>query len=236
MASKPASASVYPGPGLRVRTRIPRVPPETVDRFRGVPTPDVSDALNRLYSMSPAIRPLAGPPALVGPALTVKCYPGDNLMVHKSLDLIRPGDVLVVDTAGSRTTAVVGDLIASKALHRGAAGFVIDGLVRDLGEIETVGIPVFARDTTPVGPLHRGPGELNHPVSCGGVVVLPGDLVVADSDGVVVVRRESAAEIAGRLEARAEALAAYVAAVKRGEFSTTWVDGALEDLGCEIHE
>ena len=124
----------------------------------------------------------------------VKLYPGDNLMVHKALDIAQPGDIIVVDT-GDSSNAVVGDLIARKAKHRGIVGFVIDGLARDLAGMKKVGLPVFARGITPRGPLHRGPGELNLPISCGGIVVHPGDVIVTDTNGVVVVGKEFADEI-----------------------------------------
>src|SRR5690606_30332237 len=123
--------------------------------------------LNRMYTMNPQIHNLVNNEPLFGPACTVKVFPGDNLMVHKSLDLAQPGDVVVVDTSGSRENAVLGDLVTTKAKHRGIAGFIIDGLVRDLPGMREVGLPVYARGVTPFGPLHRGPGELNYTISCG---------------------------------------------------------------------
>lgn len=133
----------------------------------------MSDLLNRLYTMSSAIR--AQTPAatrVAGLACTVKVFPGDNLMVHKALDLAEPGDVIVVDASSSVMTAVLGDMIATKAAHRGVAGLVVDGLIRDLPGIQQIpGMAVFARGVTPIGPLHRGPGEVNYAISCGGIVV-----------------------------------------------------------------
>jgi regulator of RNase E activity RraA len=153
-------------------------------------------------------------------------------MVHKSLDLAEPGDVVVVDTSSSMLTAVLGDLVCTKARHREIAGFVVDGLIRDLPAIRALGdFPVFARGVTPKGPLHRGPGEINHPVSCGGIVVNPGDVIVADLNGVVVVPRGIAAELLGRLRERASVETDYTAAVARGEFSNEWVDAALDSGG-----
>ena len=230
---RPHSAEMHPGPGFRYRAEITRPDPEIVDGFRAFDTPDVSDLMNRLYTMAPRIGPVIRPDdRLVGPACTVKCFPGDNLMVHKSLDLARPGDVIVVDTSSSAMTAVVGDLVSTKARHRGIAGFVIDGLIRDQPRIHALGdFPVFAAGITPLGPLHRGPGEVNFPVSVGGVVVNPGDIVVADGNGVVIVPRESAPDILDRLCRTAAAEAAYLAAVARGEFSNVWVDTMLADNG-----
>ena len=229
---------MYAGPGFRVRTDVERLDPDVIDRLRRYPTPDISDLMNRLYTMATAIRNVTRPELrVIGSACTVKVFPGDNLMVHKSLDVARPGDVVVVDASSSTMTAVLGDLVATKARHRGLAGFVVDGLVRDLPGIEALGdFPVFARGVTPIGPLHRGPGEVNFPISAGGIVVHPGDVVVGDENGVVVVPRENAVEIAERLEQRSAADAEYLASVARGEFSNAWVDGVLEEHGLRPDE
>lgn len=224
------------GPGFRLRREIERVPPDIVERFRTVDVALVSDLMNRLYTLRPGLRPIVPPTGgvLVGTACTVKVFPGDNLMVHASLDVARPGDVVVVDTAGATTNAVLGDMVANKARARGIGGFIVDGLVRDVAGMLEAGVPVFARGSTPRGPLHRGPGELNFPISCGGVSVSPGDLVMAGSDGVVVVPRDAAAEVLARAEAKMAREQEYVAAVRRGEFSNAWVDRMLEAGGCEI--
>lgn len=230
---KPKSAEMHPGPGFRVRYEFDRPDPEVVAGIGEFDTPDVSDLMNRLYTMATAIRNLTDDRLRVlGPALTVKCYPGDNLMVHKSLDLIQPGDVIVVDAGSSMMNGVIGDLISTKARHRGAAGVVVDGLIRDLPEIRALGdFPVFARGVTPIGPLHRGPGEINHPIAAGGIVVHPGDIIVGDPNGVVVVPQEVAHDLLTRLRARKEREAEYREAVKRGEFSNEWVDNLLFESG-----
>jgi regulator of RNase E activity RraA len=157
-------------------------------------------------------------------------------MVHKSLDIVRPGDVIVVDAGGSPMNAVLGDLVATKAKHRGVAGFVVDGLVRDLPGICEVGLPVYARGTTPIGPLHRGPGEINYPISCGGTIVNPGDVIVADPAGIVAVPRDVVAEVLRRLREHAAGQADYLASVQRGNFSNAWVDRLLEQTGCLVVE
>jgi len=236
VVSKPKSAEMHPGPGFRVRRWVERPPEDTLPRLARFETPTISDLMNRLYTMSSLIRNLTDPSlSIIGPACTVKVYPGDNLMVHKSLDIAQPGDVIVVDAANSGNTAVLGDLISTKARHRGIRGFVVDGMIRDLPHIQALGdFPVFARGVTPIGPLHRGPGEINHPVSVGGIVVQPGDIVVGDLNGVVVVPRAIAGDLIARLEAREAAESDYTAAVARGDFSNDWVDQILSNNGVRI--
>jgi regulator of RNase E activity RraA len=233
---KPKSAEMHPGPGFRIRHDVERPDPELVRALGEFDTPSISDLMNRLYTMSAEIRALTSPSdRIAGPACTVKVYPGDNLMVHKSLDVAQPGDVIVVDTGLSGETAALGDLVSTKAKHRGIAGFVVDGMIRDLPGIRELGnFPVFARGVTPLGPMHRGPGEINHPVSVGGIVVFPGDVIVGDQNGIVVVRKELAAELVARLLAQSEAEADYLAAVRRGEFSNAWVDTLIESSGAFV--
>jgi RraA family protein len=226
---------MHAGPGFRVRLDFPRLDSALMAAFREFATPDISDLLNRLYGMDPVIACLTGPQhSLCGPACTVKVFPGDNLMVHKALDVARPGDVIVVDSGGSAANAVLGDLVATKAKHRKIAGFIVDGLVRDLPGILEIDLPVFARGTTSVGPLHRGPGEINYAICCGGIVVNPGDVIVADAAGIVVVPQDIAAELLRRLQAHQQSNAAYLAAVRRGDFSNAWVDRILSEAGCPI--
>jgi RraA family protein len=233
--SKPKSAEINPGPGFRIQTSFERLGADFMEHFGEFDSPDISDQLNRLYALTSAIHCLTGSGhKVVGPACTVKVYPGDNLMVHKSLDIAEPGDVIVVDAGASRMNAALGSLISTKAQHRGVAGFIVDGYIRDLPEIAPLDFPVFARGTTPIGPLHRGPGEINYPICCGGVVVNPGDIVVADGFGVVIVPAENAVDILERLQAYQEKNREYFAGVKRGIFSNKWVDDLLDESGCII--
>ena len=231
MVGKPKSAEMRAGPGFRVREEISRPPADVVRGFGEMDSPEVSDFMNRLYTMSSEIQTMTpDSPSVVGPACTVKVFPGDNLMVHKVLDVAKPGDVVVIDSKSS--TAALGDLISTKARHRGIAGFVVDGLIRDLPDIRALGdFPVFARGVTPIGPLHRGPGEINYPIAAGGVVVDAGDIIVADGNGVVVVPQGFCVELLEQLRSREEAARAYSEAVARGEFDNRWVDAILEAGG-----
>lgn len=235
-STAPRSADLHPGPGFRIRLDFPRLDADIVGAFADFPTPEISDLLNRLYAIDSEIRCLSGSGRpLVGLACTVRSYPGDNLMVHKSLDVARPRDVVVIAASGGRSNAVLGDIVATKARHRGIAGYIVDGLIRDLPGIPD-DFPVYARGTTPMGPLHRGPGEINYPVACGGVVVNPGDVIVADDAGIVVVPRQVALELLGRLRAQAEGLATYFAAVQRGQFNNAWVDAQLLAQACPVED
>jgi len=237
MAKKPLSAEMFPGVGFRLKTDVPRPNRKLVDSFREFESPDISDQLNRLYAMVPEIRCLTrSDHTLVGPVCTVKVYPGDNLMVHKALDVAHPGDVIVVDASASTTNAVMGGLISLKAKARKIAGFIVDGFIRDLPEILPLDYPVFARGATPIGPLHRGPGEINFPICCGGVVVHPGDIVIADPAGVVVVPLDHAPEILARLIANRKRNKDYLADVARGKFTNDWVDDVLKSAGCVVND
>jgi RraA family protein len=231
-AKKPQSSEIHPGPGFRIRRAIERTPASLIARFREFETPDVSDLMNRLYTMDREIHNVTNDRSICGPACTVKVFPGDNLMVHKALDLVEPGDIIVVDAGGSRMNGIIGDLISTKAMHRGVAGFVIDGLIRDLPGVQETGLPVFARGITPIGPLHRGPGEINFPIACGGIVVNPGDLIVGDANGVTVVRKDIAEDLLARLVAQRESMSAYLENVRNGIFSNDWVDRMLDQQKC----
>jgi regulator of RNase E activity RraA len=237
LTGTPDSADLLPGPGFRICGGFQRIDPALVRRLSAFDTPTISDSLNRLYALDAGIQCLTAADRLCGFACTVHVYPGDNLMVHKVLDVAQPGDVVMINAHGGSAPAVnaaLGDLICTKARHRGIAGFIVDGLIRDLPGILKLDMPVFARGTTAVGPLHRGPGEINFPIACGGVVTSPGDVVVADRAGAVVVPQSFVSELVERLTLRTDRSRAYHQAVARGEFSNGWVDALLGSSGCLI--
>lgn len=188
-----------PGGGMRgyspvVPPRIgsppDRVGPAQLELLDGVPVADVSDAVGRLYTMAPALRPLYEPIAhTVGVALTVKAVPGDNLAVHGALGMVQEQDVLVVDWLGYTEGCGSGALSLIGPVERGLRGIVVDGGWRDVAELQERGVPVFGRGETAFSPAKNEPGEINVPVCCGGVIVEPGDVVVADGAGVAVIPR-----------------------------------------------
>jgi regulator of RNase E activity RraA len=163
--------------------------------FQDVPTTTLADLLGREQVMDIGIRPLWGPPPRVaGPAFTVSCPPGDNLMLHAAVYRAAPGSVIVVES-GDLDHALAGGNVCAVAHRNGVAAFVADGLIRDLGEVRELGFPVFARGIIPIPGVKKAVRPLDEPVRCGGVRVAPGDVVVADEEGVVVVPRARAEEI-----------------------------------------
>ena len=160
----------------------------TVEAYRQLPVPNIGDCMGRSVGAR-NLQPFHADSQLVlcGPALTVKVRPGDNLMIHKAIEMALPGDVIVVDGGGDLTQALIGGLMRTSALAKKIAGFVIDGAIRDLNEWAEGGIAIYARGNTLRGPSKDGPGEVNITVSCAGMVVAPGDLIVADADGVIAI-------------------------------------------------
>lgn len=188
-------------PLLRIRRRFARPPEAVVASLAGVATGHLVDAMGGRGCLSHAIRPLFPDNAsLVGVALTCHAGPADNLAVFAALDAARRGDIIVAGTDAFMATAVVGDLLLGMARNRGVAGLVTDGLVRDIPGLLEVGLPIFCAGVTANSPARNGPGSVGLPVVLGGVAVHPGDVLVADRDGVVVVPREQLEEIVARLE------------------------------------
>src|SRR6476620_8249372 len=165
-------------------TSVPKPAPDLIEGFRDAPTSVISDNLARLPG-AVGLRPFHRGSKLVGVAFTVRTRPGDNLAIHQALGLVGAGDVIVVDGGGDETRALVGEIMKDIAEQRGAAGFVIDGAIRDVAAFRASDFPCFARAVIHRGPYKTGPGIINVPVSVGGAVISPGDIVVGDEDGVV---------------------------------------------------
>jgi regulator of RNase E activity RraA len=173
-----------------------------LSRLAQLPTANVADAMDRLGVLDSRIKPVWAGATVVGPAYTVWTRAGDNKVVHEALGLAQPGDVIVVNGQGDESRALIGELMTERAKASGIAGFVIDGAVRDAKTIGAIGLPVFARAVTPAGPYKYGPGHLGRTVAVGGVAVAPGDVVVADADGVIIVPRAEAMQILAAAEAK----------------------------------
>lgn len=173
-------------------TGVPKPDKALLEGFRNAPTSIISDNLARLPG-AVGLRPFHRSGQLLGTAFTVRTRPGDNLAIHKALELVGPGDVIVVDGGGDETRALVGEIMKNIAQWKGAAGYVIDGAIRDADAFAAGDFPCFARAAIHRGPYKNGPGEINVPVSVGGMVVSPGDIVVGDLDGVVAFPQSVAA-------------------------------------------
>ena len=186
---------IYGKIGFRYIKDIERVDPEVVKQAYKYSAANLSDGLNKFYTMDCGIRQMFDSSKMVGTAVTVKVRSGDNLMLHKALELVKPGDVLVVETQGGYGYAVAGELMVRCMKEMGLSGLVVDGTVRDLEECKKIGMPIFARGTVCGAGDKTGPGEINFPIACGGVVVMPGDLVVGDKDGVVVVPKDDVQDV-----------------------------------------
>jgi regulator of RNase E activity RraA len=178
--------------GFRIREHIERPSKKLVEAFREVSTASITDAMGRFGAMESEIKPLFGGVRMVGPALTVKTRPGDNLMCHKANSLVEDGDIMVIDAGAYTRVAVWGELMTLIAKAKGCAGIVIDGAVRDSARIKEIGFPLFARAIAPCVGHKDGPGEINFPIQCGGVQVEPGDIIAGDDDGIAVVPAKDA--------------------------------------------
>jgi 4-hydroxy-4-methyl-2-oxoglutarate aldolase len=212
---------------LTIRRNIERPSERTLRALRGAPTGFVTDAFNGRGCLDYRIKPLTPDMKLCGPAVTAFCSPGDILAAMAILDFARKGDVIVIAAGAETNAAKIGDLWLAWAKRIGVAGIVCDGLVRDVAGLLRVGLPVFARGAAPNGGYKTGPGEINAEVSCGGIAIAPGDIVVGDRDGVVAVPRVQATRVAKQLALVKQKEAAAEASIRRGVKRKFWDEQAL---------
>lgn len=220
----PAECLVYEG--------VPEIPADLLARCVNLPTAAFSDAMQRFggaVGLAPVISNAADRKTvhLVGRALTVQTRPGDNLVVHKAVDMAKPGDVLVIDAGGQTDRAIVGGLLGSYAQNRAIAGIVLDGAVRDLSELAELDIPIFARGVSHLGPYKDGPGLIRGNIAIGGTAVCQGDLVVGDEDGIVFVPRHRVADVVAAAEAVVERERIATRAINDDSWDRSWVDAGL---------
>ncbi len=207
---------------------------ERVDGFadglaalRDIPSSVIGDVMGRLAGTA-QLRPVhRSHLRACGNAFTVRVRAGDNLLIHKALDLLRPGDLLLVDGEGDTSRALVGEIMMTTAKVRGVVAFVMDGAVRDVDAFESARFPCWARGISLRGPYKDGPGSINVPITIDGMVVHPGDIVVADSDGVVAIPSAQALEVARLGQAKVDTEQATIAQILAGTYSSAWVDAAL---------
>jgi len=217
--------------GLRMEHAQTRLPREIIDGLKAIGSTIIADAMGRFNAMK-GIKHFNEPHVrMAGQALTVKTIPGDNLMIHKAIDIGSYGDVMVVDGGGDIERALLGEIMCKIGQKNGISGYVVDGAIRDAEAIRQMGFPVFAKGTNPGGPFKEGPGKINVAISCAGVPVNPGDVIVGDSDGVVVVPYEQAAEV---LE-KAKSVQAYeldvLDQIEAGTLDRSWVDELIKKKG-----
>lgn len=218
--------------GLQILKRTRQVPDRLVQAYKGLPVANISDCMTRMTAGGSRLRPMHKSGYLAGPALTVKCRPGDNLMIHKALSMAQRGDVIVVDAGGDLTNSLFGEIMVATAVATGVAGVVLNGAVRDSEEIGQGTFPLYAAGVTHRGPYKDGPGEINVPIAIDGMVIHPGDLVVGDADGLLCVPFEQAEEILAATHKKMEAEKKTLADIAAGKHDKSWVDAALKRIGC----
>ncbi len=218
---------------IHVVTRIERPSREVIEQFRGIATATVHEAYGRRGAVHYAIKPIAPGVRLCGPAFTVQCHPGDNLMLHKALERAQPGDVIVASVGGHYEAGYWGALMATSAMGKKLGGLAIDGCIRDSAEIIRMGFPVFCRGFCIKGTTKGVLGLINHPTLFGGVVVYPGDLILGDNDGIVVVGREDCRTVLENSIRRIEAERAKEERLRAGTSSVELnrLEKVFESLG-----
>jgi regulator of RNase E activity RraA len=201
-----------------------------LDSFGSASSAQVADSMSRLGAMDSGIRPIWNSPRMIGAALTVWCHSGDNMMLHKAISLALPGDIVVMNTQGNANNSGFGELIAAAAVQAGVRAVIVDGAVRDADALETLRLPVYARGLSPSGCNKDGAGEVGAIVACGGVAVRPGDIIVADRDGVTVVPLEDAVEVAKLAHAQMQREEQRKLEIEKGILVRPEIDEALRRL------
>ena len=218
--------------GLQILKRTRQVPDHFIQAFRGLPVANVSDCMARMTAAGPRLRPMHKKGYLIGSALTVKCRPGDNLMIHKALTMAQKGDVIVVDAGGDLTNALFGEIMTATAVAIGVAGIVLNGAVRDAEEIGQGEFPLYAAGVTHRGPYKDGPGEINVPIAIDGMVIQPGDLMLGDADGLLCVPYDSLQSVLEATLQKMDAEKKMLADIAAGKLDTAWIDATLRRIGC----
>ena len=219
--------------GCTIVSEFVRPSRNLVESFSNIPVANIDDAMNRLAAVHASIRPFNDKP-LLGTAFTVKVSEGDNLMFHKAMDMAQEGDVIVIDARGDISRAIFGELMISYCVERKIAGVIVDGAVRDAEALAEMDISIYARGISPNGPYKNGPGEINMPISFGGQVVRPGDIILGDNDGIIVVRQEEAEAILKMTKEIESKEASIMKGIKLNKtYPRPWVDEKLSELKCD---
>jgi len=220
--------------GLRILKRKRAVDLALAREFLDIPVANVSDCMARMTAGGPRLRPMHAGGRMAGPALTIKTRPGDNLMIHKALQLAKPGDVIVVDGGGDLTNSLIGEIMIGDAIKQQLGGVVINGAIRDADVLAKLDFPVFAAGVTHRGPYKDGPGEINVPIAVDGMVIEPGDLVIGDGDGLLCVPFDDVSTLLTAARKKQDIEAKMVSDIEAGTYDRSWVDATLTRLNCFI--
>jgi RraA family protein len=219
------------GIGFCINEDINRTNKDLLDKLKEIGTCAISDAMKNLNTMHPSIRPINDEIKFAGNAITVRSKSANNLMLQKAIGLVKEGDVIVVDTYGSESNSILGEMMTTAALKNGVAGIVIDGGIRDILELKKIKAPIFAKTITPALGDRQGLGEINTSISCGGVAVNPGDVIVADANGVVVIAQDSVEEVLRLAEEKVEQDNKWYEDILNGVTVKPYVDEYLRKNG-----
>jgi RraA family protein len=220
--------------GFRVYENVNRPQKELIDGFKGIQTANIGDCMHRMGAINGSIRQM-NEKNILGPAYTVKVPSGDNLMIFLAVEKAQPGDVLVIDGEGCMDRALVGEILAKFAESKKLGGFLVDGCIRDSEILTKMDLPIFAKGTNPNGPYRNGPGEINVPVSFGGKVIHPGDIIIGDGDGVIVVKQEEAKELQRKAREIEQKEVAIFENIENGKgLDLTWMYEKLKQEKCEF--
>lgn len=225
------AGKIHGAPGFCINTEMHRPPRDLMEKLARFPVAIIGDLLGRRSTMDAAIKPINPERRFCGPALTIEVRSGDNLMAHAALAMAKAGDVLVIDAHADLSTAIMGGLMAHSAAKIGVAAVVIDGALRDRDELFGSSVAFFCRGISPCGPDKDGPGQINMPISCGGVAVQPGDIIVGDSDGIVVVPQAMAGKAIEASAAKSASERKRMEEIDRGEINQAWLMPALRAKG-----
>lgn len=222
--------------GCKIVTGHKRTEDRLINIFKEYPVANIGDCMNRMACVAQNIKPV-NKAKLLGQAFTVKVPYGDNLMFHKAMDLAKPGDVIVIDADGTSNRAIFGELMINYCKSRGIAGVIVDGAIRDYDTLSKMDFPVYASGVSPNGPYKNGPGEIGTTISFGGQIVRPGDIIVGDDDGIVVIKPEEAEELGKMVSQVFNKETNIMETMKKdGTYNRPWVDEYLEKIGCEYYE
>jgi regulator of RNase E activity RraA len=222
--------------GKRIYLRRNLPDPGLIEEFKTIPAANVADVMDRSCAMNPRIRLISRPkaPMSAGVALTVKGRAGDNLALHIAIDIAQEGDFIVVSNDADNTRSLTGGIMMAHLYSKKAAGIVLDGPIRDIDELGSWDFPIYATGATPGGPYKEGPGEINVPISCGEISVAPGDVILADADGIIVIPRNDAAVILQNAKNFQTQDSKKFEQAKNGSLDRAWVKKAITDKGFDV--